>query len=284
LSHDSHGAPAEEATVEQPMVLAPARNYIAPLLLTVLVAALVIYLMAISPPTLHKAEEPHTEGTNPTVVIAASPTTLAVLIPPTTTATAPTATASTTVALTAALTAASEPPTAIRLATTVAQAATTEEATASSVPPTTTANPQPTASSNLASSPAAIYAAVLAPKAVAVGGRRFPVAASVYLAEWQPGGEVNEAVWAQRSVAPYVLGIPYSPGNAAVFNTAKVGDSISLRTSDDALALYQLSESRRVPTNDLSALQATAPGLVLLLIGDPASDRLMLRALPISGQ
>jgi hypothetical protein len=107
--------------------------------------------------------------------------------------------------------------------------------------------------------------------------RVFPVQQKeIQIAEWlyEADPDVASAVLG-LAVRP-VLGLPYSPANAAFLEQMKPGDEIRLRMSTGAALRFTVSTVERVGRQEVSIFEQSRPGIVVLLLGDPGPDRLAL--------
>lgn len=109
--------------------------------------------------------------------------------------------------------------------------------------------------------------------------RVFPVQQrAVEVAEWRYERDPDVASALLGLVLRPVLGIPYSAGNAAYLGALAPGDRISLRLSTGKLLDYRVSRIERVAREEVSLFEQRRPGLALLLLADPAPDRLLVLA------
>ncbi len=266
MSHDAHSAhgatDAAEVVEPQPIPLAPPRNYLWPLGLTLVVAALLIYFLLFYPNGGNLSDPPAPPGPS---------------------------TGMTTVTVTAAVTATAEPsavalsnpsPTPLLLITSPTDAATAVLPTAS---PPLIISPNVT----IAATPAPIATiAVAAPRTLQLGNANFAVEAATQVSPtWQFNHDPSQASWLPTTALPYVIGIPYSADNAALFAAAKPGQVVTMQNSVGATLRFQVKTVARVQPNDTSGAAIKGPGLTLYLLADPAPDRAMISAtlLDVSG-
>jgi hypothetical protein len=75
-----------------------------------------------------------------------------------------------------------------------------------------------------------------------------------------------------------VLGIPYSPANAAFLETRQASDLIRLTMNTGQTLTYRLSAKERVNRQNTTIFDQSQTGIVLVLLADPSSagDRLVL--------
>src|SRR5574341_1206417 len=107
--------------------------------------------------------------------------------------------------------------------------------------------------------------------------RVFPVQQrAVEIAEWafEPDPDVASAVLGM--VVRPVLGIPYTASNAEFLGSLQPGDAIHLRMSTGQTLLFEVSGSERVSRQEVSIFDQSEPGIALVLLQDPAGDRLVV--------
>jgi len=115
--------------------------------------------------------------------------------------------------------------------------------------------------------------------------RVFPVQQrGVEIAEWafEPDPDVASAVLGM--VVRPVLGIPYTTPNAEFLNALQAGDAIHLRMSTGQTLLFEVSSSERVSRQEVSIFDQSNPGIALVLLQDPAGDRLVIYGQYPAGQ
>jgi hypothetical protein len=117
----------------------------------------------------------------------------------------------------------------------------------------------------------------LIPTAQPNGARVFPVQQkAVDLAQWDfdPNPDVASAVYGL--VIRPVLGIPYSPANAEYLDSLQAGDAIEVQMNTGQTLAFALVGRQRVQRQAVELFDQSAPGIVIVLLGDPAPDRLVL--------
>jgi hypothetical protein len=269
VSHDTHSGhavnPEAEVNEPPPIPLAPPRNYLWPLGLALAVAALLIYFLLFFP-SGNLTDPPTPPGgqtgmTTVTVTATAEPSAVALSSPA---PNAPTAAASLPTAL---------PTTSGAPATATPSAASPISAAAS---PTVTSNSAPTS-----------IPVVASPLSLQLGGASFAVEQARQVSpEWQFNPDPTRASWLPNTSFPYVIGIPYSAANAALFATAKPGQLITMRNSAKSTLRFKVETVKRVSPDSIITLQnQLVVGLNLYLLADPAPTRAMISAslLDISG-
>jgi|GEM_PF-6841796 len=115
--------------------------------------------------------------------------------------------------------------------------------------------------------------------------RVFPVQQKeVEIAEWafDPDPDVASAVLGL--VVRPVLGIPYTPDNAAFLSDLTHGDEIRLRMSTGQVLTFRVSDVERVNRQEVSIFDQSEPGIAIILLQDTAPDRLVVYGEYLSGQ
>jgi len=108
-------------------------------------------------------------------------------------------------------------------------------------------------------------------------GRVFPVQQrEVEVAEWGFESDPDVASAVLGLVVRPVLGIPYTLPNAGFLDSLDAGDEIRLRMSTGQTLTFRVSGSERVSRQEVSIFDQTTPGIVLVLLADPAGDRLVV--------
>ena len=265
MSHDAlsaHGATDTTEVVEpEPIPLAPPRNYLWPLGLSVVVAALLIYFLLFYPNGGNLSDPPAPPGTSTgmttvTVTATAEPSAVALSNP------SPT------------------PPT---LFTPLIAPTSTATVTIAAVSPTAIVTPSATIAATPAPIPTLIVAA---PRNLQLGNTSFAVEAATQVSPtWQFNPDPSKASWLPTTALPYVIGIPYSAANAALFVTAQPGQVVTMQNSVGATLRFQVKTVARVKPQDTSSAARLGLGLTLYLLADPAPDRAMISAtlLDVSG-
>lgn len=127
-----------------------------------------------------------------------------------------------------------------------------------------------------------------APVQLNFGGAQFAVQPGTgLLPDWKPIGDEGRATWIEGTFANHIIYLPYSDGNAALFQAVKAGDAIKLTMSTGQVFDFAVTHSGRAfngpPTADGQFTVETAmtqdhAGVTLFLVGDPASDRAVVQA------
>ncbi len=107
--------------------------------------------------------------------------------------------------------------------------------------------------------------------------RVFPVQQrEVEIAEWAFADDPDVASAVLGLVIRPVLGIPYTPASAEFLGSLDAGDEIRLRMSTGQLLTFQVTGSERVSRQEVSIFDQSEPGIVVVLLGDLAPDRLVV--------
>ncbi|MDQ2805747.1 MAG: hypothetical protein M3Z04_02315 [Chloroflexota bacterium] len=118
-----------------------------------------------------------------------------------------------------------------------------------------------------------------APRTVTVGGQPFRVEVSnTTLPDWQFSPDPSVANWLTGTVVNYVLGVAYSPANATLFSGVHPSDAIQLTRADGTVYHFVVDQAGRIDRTDTHLLQQDHPAVTLLLLGDPANDRVVVQA------
>ncbi|PZR97765.1 MAG: hypothetical protein DLM69_09390 [Candidatus Chloroheliales bacterium] len=267
MSHDAHGGhtvnPEAEVNEPPPIPLAPPRNYLWPLGLSLVVAALLIYFLFFFPNgNLTDLPAPPGGQTGMTTVTAtAEPSAVALSSP------SPTA-----------------PPTAAPLPSALP---TTSGVSATGTPPAaspTSAAASPTVTSSVAPTAAPLVAP---PISLQLGGASFAVEQALQVEpDWKFNPDPTKASWLPNTAVPYIIGIPYSEANAALFAAAKPDQLITIKNSVKSTLRFKVGTVKRVSPDSIATLQNQQTiGLNLYLLADPAPTRAMISAslLDVSG-
>jgi hypothetical protein len=209
----------------------------------------------------------------------ATPTPAQATAAPTQTA-APTAAPTGTAVPTTAPTAPPATDTAVPATATAAPATETPPApTETSAPPSATAPSTPAAAAPPpAAPPPAADGASAAPRSVTFGGKEFRVEISnTTVPDWLFSKDPTVANWVSGTVVNYVLGVSYSPANAALFAAARPSNPIKLARADGGVFTFVVDKAQRVSPTDTSLLAQDHPAVTLLLLGDPADDRALVQ-------
>lgn len=107
--------------------------------------------------------------------------------------------------------------------------------------------------------------------------RVFPVQQKeVQLAEWDFDADPDVASSILGLAVRPVLGIAYSPANQHFLEGLVSGDRIILRMSTGQTLLFSVTHSERVERQRVDLFDQTSPGIVIVLVGDPGADRLVI--------
>ncbi len=109
------------------------------------------------------------------------------------------------------------------------------------------------------------------------GARVFPVQQKeVEVAEWEYEDNPDVASSVLGLVVRPVLGIPYSEANATFLEGLTAGDNIRLQMNTGQTLLFTVSQSERVDRQRTDIFDQTSPGIVIVMLADPAADRLAI--------
>ncbi|MGA7733009.1 MAG: hypothetical protein WCD37_17255 [Chloroflexia bacterium] len=127
-----------------------------------------------------------------------------------------------------------------------------------------------------------------APQQLQFAGAQFAViAGGEVLPDWKTTADEGKAVWITGTYANHVIYLPFSDTNAALFASARQGDTVSLVMDTGQTFEFEVTRSERAyngpPTSDGQFTTATAmnqdhAGVTLFLVGEPASDRAVVQA------
>lgn len=119
-----------------------------------------------------------------------------------------------------------------------------------------------------------------APLTLQVGGRTFSVQTQTIPAtgQWvpavnQPGG----AVWVYGTVVNYVVGVPDSVENRALFDQLAPGDDILLTTRANNTLQFEFNSREVVLASNRDVFAQHEPGITLVLMGTEGEQRLVVR-------
>lgn len=119
-----------------------------------------------------------------------------------------------------------------------------------------------------------------APLTLQVGGRTFSVQTQIIPAtgQWvpavsQPGG----AVWVYGTVVNYVVGVPDSVENRALFDQMAPGDDILLTTRANNTLQFEFNSREVVLASNRDVFAQHEPGITLVLTGTEGEQRLVVR-------
>jgi len=90
----------------------------------------------------------------------------------------------------------------------------------------------------------------------------------VELSEWQYDPNPDTASFIQALSVRPVIGVPWSPENAALFESLGPGATFSIRLNTGAVQQFRFASKTLVSRSDTSAFRQVEPGLVLVLIGE----------------
>ncbi|MGI8586450.1 MAG: hypothetical protein ACR2M0_02000 [Chloroflexia bacterium] len=117
-----------------------------------------------------------------------------------------------------------------------------------------------------------------APRSLSFGGKKYNVAVSdTTLPNWSFSKDPSVASWAGGTNVNYILGIAYSPENAALFAASRPADTITLTGADGTVYTYVVDQVGRVSSSDVGKLAQDHPAITVLLLGDPAGDRALVQ-------
>ena len=88
----------------------------------------------------------------------------------------------------------------------------------------------------------------------------------------------HQMVWIYGTVINYVIGVPYSQTNESLLGGLDSASRITMTLSTGVQLIFGNPQARRLPADDLSALSQERPGLTLVLLGSPTTDRLIIQA------
>jgi hypothetical protein len=127
-----------------------------------------------------------------------------------------------------------------------------------------------------------------APIELDFGGAQFSIEpGSGLLPDWRTSNDEGRATWIQGTFANHLIYLPYSDGNAALFNGTKAGDVISLTMNTGQRFDFTVTRSERALNGPATsegqftvttAMNQDHAGVTLFLVGDPASDRAVVQA------
>jgi hypothetical protein len=93
-----------------------------------------------------------------------------------------------------------------------------------------------------------------------------------------PAGDDKVAVWVYGTVVNYVIGMPYSTTIESLLAGLTSGDRVTLTLSNGNVLVFSSSQAQRIAANDISPMAQTRPGLTLVMLGGPQTDRLVIQA------
>lgn len=122
----------------------------------------------------------------------------------------------------------------------------------------------------------ATYPVLLEVTAATTGEKRVFVVQqrAIDMADWDYSGDPDTASWVSGLLIRPVLGIPYTPDNARLFEELATGDRIQLQMSTGAELTFTVDAKERVGRQDTAIFRQVSPGVTLVLLADPEGDRL----------
>ncbi|MBN1137690.1 MAG: hypothetical protein JXM73_13975 [Anaerolineae bacterium] len=96
------------------------------------------------------------------------------------------------------------------------------------------------------------------------------------IAEWDYTSDTDVASSILGLSIRPVLGIPYSSYNKTFLESLAPGDQVTLRMSTNQSLRFAVSRSERVAPQTAEIFSQTSPGLVLVLLAEPAPSRLVI--------
>jgi hypothetical protein len=106
----------------------------------------------------------------------------------------------------------------------------------------------------------------------------------VEVSEWEYDTNPDTASFIHGLSVRPVMGVPWSPDNAALFESLEPGAMFSIRLNTGAVQQFAFASKTEVSRSDTSAFRQIEPGLVLVLIGErdargaPTATRLLVLA------
>ena len=113
-------------------------------------------------------------------------------------------------------------------------------------------------------------------RSVDFAGQTYQVEPTEIVADWKFSDQPGVASWITGTVINYIVGLPYSPANAGLFQRTKQTDPIRLTVANGQVLTFRVTAIQRVATTDTRVLAQDHPGVTLLLLGEPAEDRLAI--------
>ncbi len=113
-------------------------------------------------------------------------------------------------------------------------------------------------------------------RSVEFAGQTYRVEPTEIVADWEFSDQPGVASWITGTVINYIVGLPYNPTNAALFQKAKQADAVRLTVANGQVLTFQVTSIMRVATTNISVMAQDHPGVTLLLLGEPAADRLTI--------
>ncbi len=103
----------------------------------------------------------------------------------------------------------------------------------------------------------------------------------VQASEWRFDPNPDTASFVSGMAVRPVIGIPWSPENAAVFDAIRPGATFLLTLNTGAVLRFDFAERREVRRSETASFRQVSPGLVLLLIGETDDDGLPTATRPL---
>ncbi len=138
---------------------------------------------------------------------------------------------------------------------------------------------QPTGSSALISSEA-VSLTIDAPLTLDIAGVTFNVQSQIIPAtgQWVPvSNQPNSAIWVCGTIVNYVVGVPDSEENRALFDRLAPGDDLVLTTRANSILQFDFNSREVVLSSNQDIFAQHQPGLTLVLMGTQGDQRLVVR-------
>jgi len=121
---------------------------------------------------------------------------------------------------------------------------------------------------------------LVVPRTLEIKGVSFVVQpVKVGVGDWPPP-EVERAVsWVNGTVINYVMGLEGTPPNKELLASLQPGSQLLLRMSTGVVYRFVYADTVRVAPQASEIFWQTRPGLTLVLLGDQAETRIVIRAL-----
>jgi hypothetical protein len=148
--------------------------------------------------------------------------------------------------------------------------------TTPTAPPATETAPPPTPAPTQAAVPVVSNPQEAVLQSVAIAGQIYRVEPTEIVADWKFSDQPGVASWISGTVINYIVGLPYSATNAALFQKTKQADSIRLTVANGQVLTFRVAAIQRVATTDTQVMAQDHPGVTLLLLGEPTPDRLAI--------
>ncbi len=118
------------------------------------------------------------------------------------------------------------------------------------------------------------------PLTLQVAGQTFNVQTQVIPAtgQWVPASnQADTALWIYGTVVNYVLGVPDSVDNRALFDRLVPGDDLILTTRANHTLQFDFNSREVVSVSDQDVFAQHEPGITLVLMGTQGDQRLVIR-------